>query len=409
MEGHALFDWQLRDTGVMRRGVAGLILGLSLVVASISWAGFIMSRTVLDPGRSERLAEQVFDNDELRSVLVNRLAESLAGALPNDVVVPSQTLEAAASVALDNPDVQQLVQTAIVDTHRSALEGDAQPVVIDSSVVSNALRMALIQANPNLEGVVPEVPATSVELPTTGLNFLGTLKGFVDQVTILAALVALAGGATALVISNNRPAILRRVAFWAFGASLFWLIVGYGVPYLAALIGPASSALITAAIDVFFGAMIRPAIIMGGVGIALLAASMIWSAVAVRRPARVAQPARAPRGTGAKTTANRIGAAGSPPPVEAYGRPVRDRQSDHTVVQTQPFADPSVAAGMPTAQPGPTASTVQPGHEAAGDGTAFAGSPARREPVWIEGRGYVEPGDPDHPDTASDRSDGRAP
>ena len=34
----------------MRRGLASLIMGLSLLIATASWAGFVMSRTVLDPG-----------------------------------------------------------------------------------------------------------------------------------------------------------------------------------------------------------------------------------------------------------------------------------------------------------------------------------------------------------------------
>lgn len=384
----------------MRRGFAGLILGLSLVVASISWAGFIMSRTVLDPGRSERLAVQVFDNDELRSVLITRLADSLGAAIPGEIVVPDQTLEAAASLALDNPEVQNLVQATIVDTHRQALEGDVQPVVIDSAVISNALRSSLLETNPALEGSIPEIPSTTIELPTSGLNFLGTLKGFVDQVTVLAGLVALAGAVTALVITSDRPSVLRRVAFWAFSASLFWLIVGFGIPRLAGLIGPASSALVTAAIDVFFGAMIRPAIIMGVVGVGLLVASIAWASIADQRPARVAQPSRTPRGQGAKATANRIGTAGAVPTVEGYGRPIPDQPIDQTVVQTRP-----VASQPPTAHPGPTASTqpsVPPASQAPRpDVGAPAGAPTPtpapepREPVWIEGRGYVDPDDPD--------------
>lgn len=379
----------------MRRGFAGLILGLSLVVASISWAGFIMSRTVLDPGRSERLAEQVFDNEELRSVLTSRLADSLGAALPSDIVVPNQTLEAAAALALDNPQVQELVQTAIVDTHRQALEGDVQPVVIDSAVISDTVRSSLIATNPELGATIPELPSTTIELPTTGLNFLGTLKGFVDQVTILSALAALAGAATALVITSDRPSVLRRVAFWALGASAFWLIIAYGVPFLAGLIGPASSALITAAIDVFFGAMVQPAIILAAVGVGLFALSMFWSSVADRQPARVAQPERAPRGQGAKATANRIGTAAPTPPVEAYGRPIPQRPIDHTVVQ----AMPQPTEGQPSARLGPTAEPLPAEPASAAPAEPWAPEP-QREPIWIEGRGYVDPDDPSIPPSA---------
>jgi len=384
----------------MRRGFAGLILGLSLVVASISWAGFIMSRTVLDPGRSERLAVQVFDNEELRSVLVTRLAESLGAAIPGDIVVPSQTLEAAAGIALDDPQVQAFVQQAIVDTHKQALDGNVQPVVLDSNILSNALRSALVEVSPSLETTVPELPSATIELPTSGLNFLGTLKKFVDQVTIIAALAAAAGGATALVITNDRPSILRRVAFWAFGASLFWLIVGFGVPYLAALIGPASSALITAAIDVFFGAMIHPAIFMGAVGVGLAVASIAWTAVADRQPARVAQPARTPRGQGAINTANRIGTAAPSAPVEGYGRPLPRQPVDQTVVQSSPLIDeqPPTARLGPAATPAAATPPLQPTTPSQTTPGADSWAPdvvaPKREPIWIEGRGYIDPDDP---------------
>lgn len=382
----------------MRKGFAGLILGLSLVVASISWAGFIMSRTVLDPGRSERLAVQVFDNEELRAVLVARLADSLGAAIPGDIVVPSQTLEAAASLALDDPNVQAFVQQAIVDTHKQALEGNVQPVILDSNIISDALRTSLVVANPNLDAAIPVLPSATIELPTSGLNFLGTLKGFVDNVTLLAGLAALAGAVTALVISSDRPSVLRRVAFWAFGASLFWLLVGFGVPYLAGLVGPASSALITAAIDVFFGAMIRPAIMMGVVGVGLLVASLAWAGIAERQPARVAQPARTPRGQGATTTANRIGTAAPTAPVEGYGRPIPQRPVDQTVVQSAPL----IPQEAPTARPGPSAPSappvVDPAQAAAARPAAATWAPdsatAQREPVWVEGRGYVDPEDP---------------
>jgi len=387
----------------MRKGLAGLILGLSLVVASISWAGFIMSRTVLDPGRSERLAVQVFDNEELRSVLATRLADSMGAAIPGEIVIPSQTLETAASLALDDPEVQGFVQRAIVDTHKQALDGNVEPVILDSTILSNALRTALVTANPELEAAVPELPSATVELPTSGLNFLGTLKGFVDQVTILAGLMALVGAITALVITSDRPSVLRRVAFWAFGASLFWLIVGFGVPYVAALIGPASSALITAAIDVFFGAMIPPAIIMGAVGVGLVVASLVWSGVADRQPARFAQ-GRTPRGQGAINTANRIGTAAPTAPIEGYGRPLPRQPVDQTVVQSVPLnAEPP-----PTARPGPSATPAAPQTsqpttpaqpEAPSTIDAWAPEPTtpKREPVWIEGRGYVSPDDPTLP------------
>ncbi len=392
----------------MRKGLAGFVLGLALVVASVSWAGFILSRTILDPGRSERLADQVFENDVLRSVLVSRIAAGAGATLPADVVVPTQTLEAGADLALDNPAIQALIRQGIVDTHRAALEGQVEPVTIDGAALGQALRDSLVQTNPALDGILPAAPVLTVELPTAGLNILGLLKDFVDRFTILTGAVALIGGAIALVVTNDRPSVLRRVALWAFGASLFWLIVGFGVPWLAGLVGPASSALITAMVDVFFGAMIPPAVAMGVVGLALLAISFFWASLSVRRPANVAQPARVARGQGSKASATRIAGVQVPQPVPQPARPVPSRAADQTVVQPLPQQRPS-STTRPTAVPGPNSNSPT-GQFAATPNSAFPASPetdpwAPDEPTgsswfsdeddpsgkgWVEGVGYVD-------------------
>ena len=46
-------------------------------MATASWAGFTLSRTILDPGRSERLAEQLLENPQVREALVDRLADAV--------------------------------------------------------------------------------------------------------------------------------------------------------------------------------------------------------------------------------------------------------------------------------------------------------------------------------------------
>lgn len=393
----------------MRKGVAGLILGLSLVVASVSWAGFIMSRTILDPTRSERLADQLFENPDLRAVLADRLSQSLAGALPDGVEVSDESLDVAADAALDNAAVQSLIRDGIVATHRSALEGDVQPVLLDGQVIGDALRSSLVAANPSLDAVLPATPTASVELPTSGLNLLGTLRDFADQFTLLTGAIALIGGAIALVISSDRPSVLRRVSFWAFGASLFWLIVGFGVPRAAELIGPASTALVTAAIDVFFGAMIPPAIAMAVVGAALFGASFLWSGLGHARPSASSAPSRAPRATGAKPAAGRMSNISPPVRGQTVGRAMPSQNTDHTVVQPrpQPRTGPGLGvdprrppAQRPTARPGSGVNasrtgewpkvTVDPAAPWAAENRPADPPSFDDGPRWVEGQGYVD-------------------
>ena len=58
----------------MRRTLAAAVLGLSLWIGSLAWSGFVMTRTVLDPGRSEAVAEALLDNDAVRDQLVANIA-----------------------------------------------------------------------------------------------------------------------------------------------------------------------------------------------------------------------------------------------------------------------------------------------------------------------------------------------
>lgn len=274
----------------MRKGLAGLILGLALVVASVSWAGFVMTRTVLDPSRSERLADQLLDNEVLRQALVGRLSDAMGAALPAEAPVPRQQLETAADRALEDERVEALLRDGLVQIHQNALEGNDVPITIDATALGAAARDSLVETRPELESVLPAAPPMEVDLPTAGLSWLGGVRSAVTRYTNLLAMVAAAGALIALLVTKDRPAVLRRVSFWAFGAALFWVIVGYGIPFLAETLAPSSGAIVAALVDVFFGAMIPPAIMMAVFGGLLLGASFLWSTVSDRRPAALMQP-----------------------------------------------------------------------------------------------------------------------
>ncbi len=381
----------------MRRGLAGLILGLSLVVASVSWAGFVMGRTVLDPGRSERLADQILDNETLRAALVGRLSDGLGAALPANVPIPRQDLELAADRALEDPRVDALLRDGVVRVHQNALEGNAEPVAIDATALGAATRDSLIQLRPELESVVPAAPPVIIELPTGGLSWLGTVRRTVQRFTLVLALLAVAGATTALVVAKNRPAVLRRVSTWAFGTAAFWLVVGYGIPFLAKTVAPTSTAIVAAVIDVFFGAMIQPAIAMAVFGVLLLGLSFLWSSVAARQPARLLQPTPAGadpagrsvrRSTGRTTSNIRSGQVPTPyqpeAPPSAQSPPAQSPPAQSPPVHRPPAGPvPEPTQVLPTAHPG---QTTRPAAEHPGHAEQPPAGPRR----WVEGIGYVE-------------------
>ncbi len=403
----------------MRRGIAGLILGLSLVVASVAWSGYVLTNTVLDPDRSERLADQVLDNTVLRQALISRLATSMEAAVPGEAAVPRQLLETAAAAALDNPEVENLVRSGIVDVHRSALEGNAEPVTVDAAALGSASRAALVELRPELDALLPAAPVLEVELPVGGLSVLGKIRSFVDQATTILAFIAIIGAGAAFAIAKNRPAVLRRVAFWAFGTAAFWIVVGYGIPFLADRLAPSSTAIISAFVDVFFGAMIQPGFIMAAFGAACLAGSFFWAAGSATAGARLLQPddsAPAKRRTGARpgvgsTRSNVRGP--SPADVAAQQQAARQHAAQQQVYEAQQRAIQEQAdrhhAAQYTQPPQHTQPTAQraapqPSHRQVDPTTAMplpidpsTTPPARRDPQplgraprWEPGVGYLD-------------------
>jgi hypothetical protein len=273
-------------------------MGLSLVVASASWAGFILSRTVLDPGRSERLADHLLDNEEVRATITERLADAVEARIPDEVPVGRETIDAAAAAALDDPRVEDLIRDGIVQAHQNALNGIDEPVTLDASALGAAGRDAVVAQRPELDAVLPAAPELEVELPNTGLAWLGSVKDAVDRFTRIGAVISLLGISIAFLLARNRPAALRRVAYWAFAASAFWIVAAYAIPAVLERLAPSSVAIAMAAIDVFFGAMITPAIVLACLGASLLLVSLLWPLLIRRRGAasldRGSRPPRQP-------------------------------------------------------------------------------------------------------------------
>ena len=111
---------------MIRRGFAGAILGLALLLGSLAWSGFLALRTVFEPDRSREIAQELLENDQVIDQLASNLGDALQAAVPAEVPLPEGAIESAAATALSDPAVQQLVLLAFVNSHRAFLgDGDA--------------------------------------------------------------------------------------------------------------------------------------------------------------------------------------------------------------------------------------------------------------------------------------------
>lgn len=372
----------------MRRALAAAVLGISLWLGSLAWSGFVLLHTVLDPDRSQAVAESLFQDPAVRAQLVENIADGVEAALPSVVPVGRDTVESTATDALDSPAVEAVFVESFVRTHRAFLgEGEA-PDAVDAGAFGTAARSTLVDRYPQLDAVLPEAPEVAVPLPTERVPNLGPVRDLLVAVVPLLAALSAVGIALALLVTSNRPAVVRRAGVWAIGLSAFVLVVAYGVPALADRYASGQSAVIGALVRAMAETTRVPAVTLCAVGVAAVVASLVWrparapaaATAAVRRPVRRERPIGAASGNvamprGPRTPRTHVPDGYAPGARHAEPAPVPRvrvgrRPEPPTVVQ-RPGTDPT------RVEPSTTDATV-------------AGEAAQRR--WVDGVGWVHDG-----------------
>ncbi len=390
-----------------RRLIGGALVAVGLVTASLAWAGFAASRTVLDPGRSEAIATDLYQDREVRDQLRSSMASALDAAIPEGVPVSRAELVAAADSALDDPLVEQLLVGGLVRAHQRFLGDDPSPdtpIVVDGAALARASRTALVNLRPELATSVPEPPSLPVELPTERLPNAGGFRTWLNAAVAMLAAVAVGLVVAAFVLTNDRPRVLRRVGFWAIGASLFWIVVGFVLPELAHLLIPGAAAILAAIWGVAAGGMLEPSRVALIAGIVAVLLSFVWSAVSAavdggrRRdapPRREPEPRRTSRGRAPTSTRTVV----TPPPGAARPvDPVPVAASGYAAHTNPPVRTPGPVTppqGVPPVPP-PSAPVAAP-PPAAPPPHAPPGPAPTPAPKWVEGVGYVDDPDPTTP------------
>lgn len=434
---------------MIRRSIAGLVLGVSLLLASLAWSGYLALRTVLDPDRSREVAVELLDNDEVRDQLAQNLASAVTAGVPEEVPIPDGVVEAAAVRVLDDPAFEELILSAFADTHAAFLgEGDP-PEQLDLNPLADSFRSTAIAAVPALEGQLPGDIDLTIDLPTEYIPDASPLRSFLQMLVPILAIAAAAGAVFALVATTDRPSVLRRAGTWAIGSTMFYLAIGLGLPWLLRNYAPDGAEIFAALLTAFLRSVVTPSLVLGGVGLALILVSALWPEGArqrsPRQPRRAApEPRRAspvptrpapqrarpqqapgvPAAAGVAATQRRPAQATQRPAPSAYPdqtaaypaqrSPYPDQAAPYPDGPTQPmpprppaFADPaprpgtSVFADADTPADPPVQAPVA-GRPAARSGTERMSAAAVRggwlPPRWVEGHGWVlDPNDPKPP------------
>ena len=346
---------------MIRRGFAGAILGLALLLGSLAWSGFLALRTVFEPDRSREIAQELLENDQVIDQLASNLGDALQAAVPDEVPLPEGAIESAAATALSEPAVQQLVLLAFVNSHRAFLgDGDA-PSEIDLTPVAESVRTSLVATVPSLAALMPSSPNLVVSLPTEHIPDASPLRSFLEKAVPTLALLAAGGAVLALLATNDRPSILRRAGYWALATTALYLLLGFGLPRLLREVVPDQGEVVAALLSALLRTTIKPSIVLAVCGVALIVVSMMWGSSTPRRSGRpeAEPPSRrsaGPRRQAAEParSAQRSARPGSPDPYPApvYRRPAAtgapaQPQPDLPHAQPQPQAQPHLAPSRP--------------------------------------------------------------
>lgn len=325
----------------MCRVVARLILRLALIAASLAWAGFVFTHTVGDPGRGERIAEAVLDDDDARAEVVSRISDTVIAStgLPAD----QQPFVAARVDQLlrDPSGARTFIDPFAGQWARMLGDADPRPAQFDLAPLVDEL----VATTPGLDAgalptdrfVVPSVPLPRAELPG-----IGGARRAVDATTLPLALVAVAGFAAAFIIGERRR-VLRRVGIWAALAGGTWTVVPAITVWAARRWTQGADAVVAAAVEEAVTGL-RP------VAVALLAGGIVAFAASFA-PALLPAEAHATPRVDRSRRVERHPAARQP-----VGRPATPRPSSPTPTATMPaqVVQRPAAAGPPPPDEGET-------------------------------------------------------
>lgn len=390
----------------MRRALAAALLGISLWLGSLAWTGFLLTRTVLDPDRSRHVAGALYDDDAVRDRLAANIAGGVEAALPPGVPLERATIDAGAAQALESPAVEALFVDALVRTHRAMLGEGEVPREVDAGAFGSAGREALVEVRPELDGILPAEPQVSVPLPTERVPDLGPVRRGLLAAVPLLAVASGAGVALALLVTSDRPAVVRRAGVWAVGLSAVVLAFAYGVPALATVAAPNQSEVIAALVGAMAAETRVPAVALAALGVAAIAVSLVWRAapavladpapharreVRTRRPPRLVggpPPRRAPRDI--PTPARRAPASPSPTAVHRAPDPAPTRVATSGGTTRQRARPPAGGSADVTRHQDVAPQAAGPTRWVAGVGWVVE-SPGRIPPDarWVPGVGYV--------------------
>jgi hypothetical protein len=252
----------------MRRVFAELILGLGLLAGSLAMSGWWFRSTMLQPERTERIANAVFDSPEVRAAIGKLIAKEVADVTGQQAADVDSFVQG--RLAAD--DLSYLT-SFVAEVHSAAVGSGPSEIALTTDMLSPLVGDKVAQV------VVDKTGGASITVPV-----VKPLRSARDHLTPwLRGLltVCLSAVAAAFILHPNRPAVFRRIGWWLLGLTAWQLLLTWVVPrYVVPAVTNNPWALLAGEVATASAVEMRPALIgLAVAGFASLGAAWAWGTI----------------------------------------------------------------------------------------------------------------------------------
>lgn len=218
-----------------------LLLHFGMALATLAFASWWTSHTILDASRTRRVTTAVLESADLRHYLSREIGPAVASAVGQpslNVATGAPPAAAAASAStdalilrmtavLDRADIRAKLEQFIVAAHERLIGQGSAPAVLDKPTVVTIVNAAVPTLSLQDLGKIPPV---TINVPRVTPLAVGR-KALHNRFPLY-ALGALVLVAAAITVSRDRRTTVKVVGRWLLGISAAHLLVLWIIPVL---------------------------------------------------------------------------------------------------------------------------------------------------------------------------------
>jgi len=269
---------------VIRGGIGTTLIHFGMLLATLAFASWWTSHTILDTQRTRHVTTAVLENANLRHFVADKVASATAPTVQNTGATNTPAFANQLDKVLDRHAIRTKLENFVVDAHDVLIGKTTKPAVLDQTTTRTLVRAAL----PTMSAAdLARVHVVTFKVPRVGA-LSATRRAVTDRFWLYffgaVALIALA-----IVTSRDRRTTLHTIGKWLIGISLADLVVLWIIPVviLPNVTNNPWAGLIAAVARALSGGLLVGLVVLAALGVVFLVVDRFFSPAETSRPAPV--------------------------------------------------------------------------------------------------------------------------